>query len=585
MRSILRSSKSFAVLLLFLLALLYLVSQNWNLFIGNWAPNGDIARGARTLFYSLAQGHLFFLILLMPFLISPAVVEERENSTLDLLISSPISIPHLTAAKLLSPLLFVILLLTAAFPVLSLCFFGGGLSLDEVGRTYLILLFSALSCSSLVMFCSTLRPRVYEVYLLSSAMTFLFVFLLPYHGVIWKYLTTIKWDEFGNRNHGFQYLCPFYTLQEELYPSRQLKGQDSWIPDPFLSISTGSLQFLGFAQGMYVALSFGSSLLFLLGTVARLRRIARGDTPRWNWKPMVKNLLAIPPARPVADRESDLPFDLTMQEGNPGLVLERRVQWFARVPILIRITYCSVMISIIILPLASYEGSWLFLTLPFLATALFTLPLSTTCISSSRERGTLDLLRASMLSADQIVSAKFRVNLQYSFFMALALYLPGMILQLVCKALGKDMDLVIDWADALALLGYPLLLFSSLSLYTMIGVFCSAFFRRSNRALIISGSVILVTMIIPFLLPAVVSQTEDSGLFAGTLLISFLSPLTGISILYPQGHTTLFTSSSMIRPLHLLLVRRLFAFLQCLVCLLLTYWLWRKTVKTVAEMD
>jgi hypothetical protein len=71
----------------------------------------------------------------------------------------------------------------------------------------------------------------------------------------------------------------------------------------------------------------------------------------------------------------------------------------------------------------------------------------------------------------------------------------------------------------------------------------------------------------------------------GTAVVSFLSPLTGIFILYPQNHIALFTSASILFSFGSQSIRYLFAFLQCLSCLLLTWLLYRKTIQAIARLD
>ena len=69
------------------------------------------------------------------------------------------------------------------------------------------------------------------------------------------------------------------------------------------------------------------------------------------------------------ERDYDLQFAALSESGNPGLMLEQRVQWFARFSVLVRLFYSALMISILTLPLVSYDGSWLFLSLPFIVAA------------------------------------------------------------------------------------------------------------------------------------------------------------------------------------------------------------------------
>lgn len=618
----LRSKKSYLILLLFLNGLLFVVYQNWSSFTSHWAPDQNIAIGGRTFFLSLAFGHIFLITFVTPFLLSPSISEERENDTLELLFSSPITIRHILIAKMFSPLIFMFLLLFSAIPVLSLCFLAGGLDMGEVGRTYLIMLVATLTYGSLGIFCSTLRSRVYEVYLISAGLLLFLAFIIPYHGSIWKYMDSFRWYDESVYNHGFQLMSPFFALRNEFNAVQEYQNIPSFIPDIAGSIQHGELRFLNYTTGTYVFLSLLLSASFITGASFQIRRLARGveltaEQQQFFEKMLrfsivllifglfglwIRILVSLEFMQSVIfvmstlglafivyisasmfgilsedeeihehERDEDFSFDVTSEEGNPGIVLEQRVQWFARMTTLIRLCYLSLMISIFTLPLASYSGSWLFLTLPFVSAALFTLPLAATSISSDRERGLLDLLRTTMISSEQIIQAKFWTNLQYSLFIALALYLPGMLLQLICGSLGYEVDMFTNSYSIIAIAAYPVVLFFSMLFYTAFGLFCSAYTGRTNRALILSGSIIFLTLVVPFVVP--VSNLAPDSLLAyfGSLGFALLSPLVGVAALYPEDSISLagramipFGSNSMFFPL-------LFVVFQCILCVIGTY--------------
>ncbi|MGC9326277.1 MAG: ABC transporter permease subunit [Candidatus Hinthialibacter sp.] len=509
-RVFLRSYKAFLCLLFFLGSLFVIVQLNWSAFMEFWRPDLDIAWGARFFFYSLASGLLFLILFLTPFLLAPSIVEEREKKTIDLLISSPISIVHLILAKLLSPLLYIILLLTAAIPALALCLLGGGLGLADIGYTYVIFLTTAVMYSCLGLMCSTLRPRVYEVYLIAAGLMIMLSLIIPYHGSLWTYVSEVSWKQNREINHGFQVVSPFYVLRRVIFT-----------PSP---MTRENLLFL------YMAASAAAGVIMLAAAYFRIRCIASGAGAR-----VADDEFEEEDYWSIRDRGGDITFDMTSLDGNPGLVLERRVQWFARLPVLLRLFYGALMLSIVTLPLASYQGSWLFLSLPFVSAALFTLPLAATSISSDYERETLSMLRTTLLSSRQIIQAKFITSLQYSFLIALALYLPGMLVQLVCGLLGFEVDLADNPADVFAMILYPVILFFSLVMYTAWGVFCSAYFRRSNRALIVAGLFIAGTLSAPFLLPPIKFFALSSSSYFFTFGVMFLSPLAGVSLLFPPG--------------------------------------------------
>ncbi len=632
----LRGKKSFITLLLFLSGLTFLVGQNWSAFTSHWAPDQDTARGARELFLSLSFGHLILITLVTPFLMAPSIAEEREKDTVELLFSSPISISHILFAKMLSPLIFMFFLLVSASPVLSLCFLGGGLDIGEVARTYLILLTATFTYGCLGIFCSTLRSRVYEVYLVSAGMILLAAFLLPYHGSIWKYMDSFRWYDDTGFNHGLQYLSPFFSLRNEFNPLRGLRGAESILPDFIHYLRSGELRFFSYAMGAYIISSIGLSGLFLWGAVWQIRRLSQGIELSSNHKKImdrivrfgmvllifglvilwIRILVSLEFLQAVIfvmstiglafmvyicatmfgimdggdevqehEREEDFSFDVTSQEGNPGIMLEKRVQWFAKISTLIRLCYLSLMISIFTLPLASYSGSWLFLALPFVTAALFTLPLSATSISSDRERGLLDLLRTTMLSSKQIIQAKFWTNLQYSLFIALALYVPGMSLQIICGMLGFEVDLFTNANSAVAIVVYPIVLFFSLLLYTSFGLFCSAYTGKTNRALVLSGSVILITLIVPFVIPPLEDQSGTSAAYLGTPVLSIVSPLVGVASLYPKDNISITGRTLINAGGDSIFYPLIYVLIQCVLCIIGTMIFLEQAQKQLDSLD
>ncbi len=586
------------VLFLFLCALLFILSQSWAFFLASFSPNEDVTqvflnralvtRGALTLLSALADGHLLFLIVTVPLIMAPAIAEEREHSTLETLLSSPISIEYLIHAKLISPLVFLFLLLTAAIPVLSLCFLGGSLGIEEVVMVYLILLVTTFTLCCVGLFCSTLRPRVYEVYLITAGVVFFLYFLLPFHGSVWEFLSSLKWQDVTAKNHGFHYISPFVALYDALFPASGSQPALIEIPDPRSLFSWKPLLRLriGFAQFYYFTYSLCLGFLMLRLSIRQVRRVVRGDTGEWREQfPSIDENHES--TNPLCNRDYFLTFESNSNEGNLGLELERKVQWFARLPVLMRLFYSALMISIITLPLASYEGSWLYLILPFLTAALFTLPLAATSISSDRQRQTLDLLRTSPLGSEQIVFAKFTTNLQYSYIIAFALYLPGMLLQIICAwVLDYKVDLITDMGGTFSILSYPILLFCSLLAYTSLGLFFSAYCRSTNRAMLLAGTVILISILAPVIVPAnLILANQLVILYPITFVILLISPLAGIAALFPPGQIKMEGLAFLLEQYGLYQLSFFFSLFQCLLCLLLTYWLLKKTVYTLDHLD
>lgn len=565
-KTFLRGRIAFGALLVFQLALLFLVYQYWNVFARQFAPDGNIAFASRRFFVSLVQGHLFFLIAASPLLMAPAVAGEQEKSTLTLLLSSPISNLHLVVAKWFTPILYLILLMTTSIPFLSIPFLGEGLSSHEVVTAYGLLITSTLMFGALGLFCSTLRPRVYEVYLIAVLSTLALALLIPYGASIWRFIKTLDWEPRASEGWVGLILSPFYALRCEMYQTPDnacLTLPSSWFGGQSLQIS--------YVYLAHIAASFAVTALFLTLAAWRIRYLVY-DYGSERVKPV--------------EEEDDIVFvrgedDVLNDSGldrDAGLYLERRVQWFARWPVLFRLGYIALMISALTLPLASYKGSGLFLALPFMVAAFFTLPLAAASISSDRERETLDILLTTLLTPAQIVRAKFIANIQYSVLIALALFLPGICIQMIFGLILKyNVDLILQPSDLPAYLFYLVMLGLSLMLYTALGLYCSARFKKTNVAMTVSGVVIFVTLVTPFLIPsqALTALASVFGYIAAVVVL-FLSPLSGVSLLFPEGRVVLLDKT--MQGLRLSDgFTWFFIAMQCLICVGVTIWLLQKT--------
>ncbi|MGC9326278.1 MAG: ABC transporter permease [Candidatus Hinthialibacter sp.] len=580
-RIFLRGWKSFGVLLLFLLILFALVALNWAHVVDSWNPSAqDNSLLMRDLFFDLARGHLIFFLFFTPFLAATTFFSEREQNTLELLLSSPVSSMHLVLAKLLAPMGFLMVLLIAGLPVLSFCLVAGGLSVQDVLGVYGLLFSTVVVYGCLGMFCSTFGARIYHTMLFTGLMTLVVSILIPFHGVVWSlvdprfmsYLNHMIYPNFsiqqitvfqrlasaesvsfwGSINHGMESVNPLYQLYLLIYP-------------PAFSVFKDVMVYIGFS----VFLCF----LLIGGANYRVKRIAQqtvhNSTRRGNSVEPEKKKGTIW----LRDLTSDDALASSSQWESPGNLLEKRIQWFARSSGLIRIGYASIIGSLCILPIASQDTSVLFFMYPLFLTLLITLPITATRIGIEREQGTLDLLRTTLLPMWDYTQSKFRTCLRYSVIFALALYLPGMAARLSFGWLGGHrMSLNYKLLDTLLVLFYPLFLLCCIRFYTAMALYVSAAVQRTGRALVVIGLVVLSTMLIPLLFSSYSSFTSLEGQYLLSqkpgmdvepkpwlemfwknaahwpkwLLVKgsfFLSPIIGILSLLPKNQTKIWVGN------------------------------------------
>jgi ABC-type transport system involved in multi-copper enzyme maturation permease subunit len=132
-------------------------------------PGGIAFDGQTIAFTSAAIGRGIFvgmmmLLSLMVAVLAPAstagaISGERERQTLDLLAVTPISSPAIVLGKLASALAWVFVLIFASIPVTALVFVFGGVAPDDVVKSYLLLLATAVGLGSIGLFFSALVRR------------------------------------------------------------------------------------------------------------------------------------------------------------------------------------------------------------------------------------------------------------------------------------------------------------------------------------------------------------------------------------------------------------------------------------------
>jgi ABC-type transport system involved in multi-copper enzyme maturation permease subunit len=127
---------------------------------------GGLAAGSNTGAQDLGRSIYYFVFIaqaLMVALITPAITAgtltiEREQRSYELLVTTPLRPSDLVRGKLAAAVAFVVLLLTASVPLVSLSFLVGGVSPAEIFFSYLIVACSAFVYGSVGIFWSaTLR--------------------------------------------------------------------------------------------------------------------------------------------------------------------------------------------------------------------------------------------------------------------------------------------------------------------------------------------------------------------------------------------------------------------------------------------
>jgi ABC-2 type transport system permease protein len=161
------------IYLLLLSSVLYLVHSAYVRAESSGLSAVQAGAVGRTLFQTL----LFFMLLLLCFLVpglsSGAVAGERERQTLVPLQVTLLKPRSIVVGKLLASLAFVVLLLVATLPLISVSLIIGGVGLPEVVRAMAMLLGTAVLLASLAVASSALVRRVQGATVVAYGLTFL----------------------------------------------------------------------------------------------------------------------------------------------------------------------------------------------------------------------------------------------------------------------------------------------------------------------------------------------------------------------------------------------------------------------------
>ena len=170
LRSRMRRKRSYLILTLFLIfsagivSLVYFGIAETN----DFYPDPDVRRTlGQAIFITVVLLQLGAVNFVTPAFTAGSIVGERENQTFDLLRTTPVRPKDIVRGKLLSGLLFTLLLLIATIPMQSMAFLFGGIELPELLIATLMLIVTATTFSAIGIYASTLMKRSIPATILS----------------------------------------------------------------------------------------------------------------------------------------------------------------------------------------------------------------------------------------------------------------------------------------------------------------------------------------------------------------------------------------------------------------------------------
>ena len=162
LRGRMRGGRAFILLTSYLLAMSGFIVLLYTMYV---SATSNVYSGAgnqfigKVIFGGVVGVELLLACFITPAVTAGAVSGERERQTFDLLKTTLLPAQTLVLGKLLSALLFILLLLLAALPLQSLAFLLGGVGPDEVLIATVLLIATAFLFSAAGIFFSSLMRR------------------------------------------------------------------------------------------------------------------------------------------------------------------------------------------------------------------------------------------------------------------------------------------------------------------------------------------------------------------------------------------------------------------------------------------
>lgn len=183
LRSRMRGSRAFWIITVYLTFLSCIVGLIYaGLSASNFSGVGNPILPqvvGKSVFGTVVGIELLMVCFLAPALTAGAIAAERERQTFDLLRATLLPARALVLGKLVSAMTFLLLLLFVGFPIQSLAFIFGGVSVEEVLVSFLLLLVTALGFSALGLVCSSLMRTTLASTVVSYVGAILLVFGIP----------------------------------------------------------------------------------------------------------------------------------------------------------------------------------------------------------------------------------------------------------------------------------------------------------------------------------------------------------------------------------------------------------------------
>ena len=404
----LRSSRALAVQVGLVAALGLLVVLRWPT-EGRVDATGKQAEQVLQLF---GYGMLVVLMLLTPAFPATAIVGEKQQGTLAMLLTSPMGRWSIMLGKLLGAIGFMLLLLLLSLPAATACYAMGGVEPMQLVSIYGILFCMSLQYATLGLLASSYAGST------ESALR------MTYGAALFLAVVTLGPDQFLRGLAGELWVGPIAWIRSASPIPAMMEALGH------SAVGTRGLRGAGNEPMRYMALALVSSALFATLTALRLsmrifdKSRAKGSITddRSTWVRLFRRVMYLWAFDPKRRSRMIGPWT------NPVMMKELRSRRFGRRHWMVRLFALCLIIStgLAIITVTSSanlsvaELGRMVVVVQFAVIVLLTPPLAASLISSERESGGLPMLVTTRLSARKIIVGKLLSVLLTLAFILLA---------------------------------------------------------------------------------------------------------------------------------------------------------------------
>lgn len=474
----LRTSKALAMQAMFLLALGALL---WL----NWPADGmqDVGgQKAREILSILAIGGLAMVALFAPTFTAAALTGEKERRTLDSLFATRLRPWELGLGKMVGSLAFLMLVVLSGSLALAAPLLLGGIGGGEVVAVMGLLLLTAVYLGAIGLLVSTMMHRSYRAIIVTYSILLVVLFILatpawPVSG----HLITRGGPVWQGMLHVISSFSPLEAMLSLVGPAEYAKGAHDW--PPFWQV--------------HIPLALTVIVVVAIVCIAKLSRPTPPPRPREKLKVVERGQFTARSVLFLIDPRKRKQMIRWYQ--NPILIKEFRTRPMLQPHRLIRAAGLCLILSIVLMVVVNFSVMSLvgeggvdvqtdssgstqqqLSTIPAIATAVAVLmvvmivligpAMSSGAISSDRETGVWELLRATRMSSWRIASGKFQASIIPLALLVLATA-PALVI-----LLAIDSTVLPNVLRILAVVGVTVLFVSAA------GMFFSSLFARTSTA-------------------------------------------------------------------------------------------------------